>query len=195
MNLSYCGTSSPAHRLCKQTAVLAGRIERLAFTHDYDFEGMPDLSEWYGADLRRFMLAHMGYRFVIRGAGQAGLWQRSGRLEAKVWQAWGKGQAGLGQSLGKTWAKCGQDFAKAWARLWQSLGKTCAKLGQDLGKVWARRQDGRRAGKRRLPPPRSCNYLHRQNNPHSGRGIGFLTVFCGRSSLKRGQPSSLQRSS
>lgn len=47
--------------------VLAGRIERLAFTHDYDFEGMPDLSEWYGADLRRFMLAHMGYRFVIRG--------------------------------------------------------------------------------------------------------------------------------
>ena len=112
--------SSPAHRLCKQSS-LAGRIERLAFTHDYDFEGMPDLSEWYGADLRRFMLAHMGYRFVIRGAGQAGLGQRSGRLGAKVRQTWGKAWARLVQSLGKTWAKCGQDF----------------------GKVWARRQDGR----------------------------------------------------
>ncbi len=53
--------------------VLAARIGRLVLTHDYDFEGMPDLSEWYGTDLRRFMLTHMGYRFVVRsvkfGAG------------------------------------------------------------------------------------------------------------------------------
>lgn len=47
--------------------VLAARIGRLVLTHDYDFEGMPDLSEWYGTDLRRFMLTHMGYRFVVRG--------------------------------------------------------------------------------------------------------------------------------
>ena len=47
--------------------VLAERIERLKLTHDYDFEGMPDLSEWYGTDLRTFMLTHMGYRFVVRG--------------------------------------------------------------------------------------------------------------------------------
>ena len=47
--------------------VLAERIGRLKLTHDYDFEGMPDLSEWYGTDLRTFMLTHMGYRFVIRG--------------------------------------------------------------------------------------------------------------------------------
>ena len=47
--------------------VLAARIGRLRLTHDYDFRGMPDLSEWYGADLRRFMLTHMGYRFVVRG--------------------------------------------------------------------------------------------------------------------------------
>ena len=46
---------------------LARRIEKLKLTHEYDFPGMPDLSEWYGADLRRFMLTHMGYRFVIRG--------------------------------------------------------------------------------------------------------------------------------
>lgn len=45
---------------------LAKRIEKLELTHDYDFPGMPDLSEWYGTNLRRFMLTHMGYRFVIR---------------------------------------------------------------------------------------------------------------------------------
>ncbi|MBO6166940.1 MAG: DUF4874 domain-containing protein [Kiritimatiellae bacterium] len=47
--------------------VLAHRIEKLTLTHDYDFQGMPDLSEWYGKDLRRFIREHMGYRFVIRG--------------------------------------------------------------------------------------------------------------------------------
>ena len=47
--------------------MLAERIGRLKLTHDYDFEGMPDLSEWYGTDLRTFMLTHMGYRFVVRG--------------------------------------------------------------------------------------------------------------------------------
>lgn len=47
---------------------LANRIGRLTLTHDYDFDGMPDLSEWYGRDLRSFMRAHMGYRFVIRSA-------------------------------------------------------------------------------------------------------------------------------
>lgn len=46
--------------------VLAARIGRLTLTHDYDFEGMPDLSEWYGTDLRTFILTHMGYRFVVR---------------------------------------------------------------------------------------------------------------------------------
>lgn len=46
---------------------LAGFIGTLKLTHDYDFAGMPDLSEWYGTDLRTFMRTHMGYRFVIRG--------------------------------------------------------------------------------------------------------------------------------
>ena len=45
---------------------LAGRIGKLKLTHAYDFPGMPDLSEWYGTDLRTFMLSHMGYRFVMR---------------------------------------------------------------------------------------------------------------------------------
>ena len=50
---------------------LAERIERLELTHAYDFDGMPNLSEWYGSNLRRFMLAHMGYRFVIRDVAVA----------------------------------------------------------------------------------------------------------------------------
>lgn len=46
---------------------LAEFIGTLRLTHDYDFKGMPNLSEWYGTDLRTFMRTHMGYRFVIRG--------------------------------------------------------------------------------------------------------------------------------
>jgi hypothetical protein len=52
--------------------LLAGRIENHALTHDYDFGGMPDLSEWYGRDLRSFIRAHMGYRFVVRGVEFSG---------------------------------------------------------------------------------------------------------------------------
>lgn len=59
-HLSYLrNINAPHHNL-------AARIGRLTLTHDYDFEGMPDLSEWYGTDLRTFLRAHMGYRFVIR---------------------------------------------------------------------------------------------------------------------------------
>ena len=47
---------------------LAGRLEKHTLTHDYDFDGMPDLSEWYGRNLRDFIRAHMGYRFVVRDA-------------------------------------------------------------------------------------------------------------------------------
>ena len=58
---------------------LARRIGRLTLTHAYDFEGMPDLSEWYGRDMRSFMRAHMGYRFVIRGVRRS-----SGSVEVTV---------------------------------------------------------------------------------------------------------------
>ena len=44
------------------------RLAGLTLTHAYDFNGMPDLSEWYGRDLLSFFVAHLGYRFVIRGA-------------------------------------------------------------------------------------------------------------------------------
>ena len=52
--------------------MLGERLEGVALSHDHDFEGMPDLSEWYGADLRGFMRAHMGYRFVVRGVEFSG---------------------------------------------------------------------------------------------------------------------------
>ncbi len=38
------------------------------FTHDTDFEGMPDVSEYYGGTWQKFILDHMGYRFVLRSA-------------------------------------------------------------------------------------------------------------------------------
>ncbi|MBQ8697017.1 MAG: DUF4874 domain-containing protein [Clostridia bacterium] len=36
------------------------------FTHDTDFDGMPDVSEYYGGTWQKFILDHMGYRFVLR---------------------------------------------------------------------------------------------------------------------------------
>lgn len=59
-HLSYLRNIDAPHH------ILAARIGRLTLTHAYDFAGMPDLHEWYGTDLRTFMRAHMGYRFVVR---------------------------------------------------------------------------------------------------------------------------------
>ena len=36
------------------------------------FDGMPDLSEYEGADLRKFCEDHMGYRYVVRSVGYEG---------------------------------------------------------------------------------------------------------------------------
>ena len=44
-------------------------IAKKAFSSDdYRFEGMPDLREYDGIDLHKFMYDHMGCRFVVRGA-------------------------------------------------------------------------------------------------------------------------------
>ncbi|MBR2838009.1 MAG: DUF4874 domain-containing protein, partial [Kiritimatiellae bacterium] len=59
--------------------LLAGRIEGHLLTHDYDFAGMPDLAEWYGRDMRSFIRAHMGYRFVVRNVAFA-----SGNVDVTV---------------------------------------------------------------------------------------------------------------
>ena len=46
--------------------VIANCMRELKFTDKYDFEGMPDLSEYYGINLNKFTTDHMGYRFVLR---------------------------------------------------------------------------------------------------------------------------------
>ena len=50
------------HPLCK---FIAGLTFNAA---TYKFDGMPDLKEYEGADLHKFMFDHMGYRFVVRDA-------------------------------------------------------------------------------------------------------------------------------
>ena len=52
----------------KSSPVVNGELAAIALTEDYDFEGMPDYSTYYGESLQKFMLDHMGYRFVLRSA-------------------------------------------------------------------------------------------------------------------------------
>ena len=48
---------------------LCAFIAKKTFSSDvYRFEGMPDLHEYDGIDLHKFMYDHMGYRFVVRDA-------------------------------------------------------------------------------------------------------------------------------
>ena len=48
---------------------LCAFIAKKTFNSDvYRFEGMPDLHEYDGLDLHKFMYDHMGYRFVVRDA-------------------------------------------------------------------------------------------------------------------------------
>lgn len=41
-------------------------MTEITFDESYAFEGMPDVSEYYGLDLQKFAIDHMGYRFVLR---------------------------------------------------------------------------------------------------------------------------------
>ena len=50
------------HPLCK---FIAGKTFR---SETYRFEGMPDLKEYDGLDLHKFMVDHTGWRFVLRDA-------------------------------------------------------------------------------------------------------------------------------
>ena len=54
--------------LVSNSTGLQPELERLILDERYDFEGMPDYSEYYGSSLHKFMLDHMGYRFVLRDA-------------------------------------------------------------------------------------------------------------------------------
>jgi len=50
------------HPLCAFIARKTFKVE------DFRFDGMPELKEYDGLDLHKFMLDHMGYRFVVRDA-------------------------------------------------------------------------------------------------------------------------------
>ncbi|MBQ7188222.1 MAG: DUF4874 domain-containing protein [Kiritimatiellae bacterium] len=50
------------HSLCKFIADKTFRVET------FRFEGMPDLKEYDGLDLHKFMIDHMGWRFILRDA-------------------------------------------------------------------------------------------------------------------------------
>lgn len=43
-------------------------LKSMHLEHRHDFEGMPDISSYYGESLYKFILDHMGYRFVLRDA-------------------------------------------------------------------------------------------------------------------------------
>lgn len=62
-HLSYLRNSGDMkHPLCKYIAGLKFSAAT------YRFDGMPDLKEYEGSSLHKFMFDHMGYRFVVREA-------------------------------------------------------------------------------------------------------------------------------
>jgi len=62
-HLNYLRNSGDRkHPLCAFIAEKKFEVEK------FRFEGMPDLHEYEGADLLKFMSDHMGYRFVVRDA-------------------------------------------------------------------------------------------------------------------------------
>jgi len=55
-NITYMG-----HAICSE-------LTRIYLSERHVFEGLPDVSAYYGQSLQKFMLDHMGYRFVLRSA-------------------------------------------------------------------------------------------------------------------------------
>jgi len=51
---------------------IANELNNIIFSERHDFDGMPDLKEYYGHSIQKVMLDHMGYRFVMRSAQTTG---------------------------------------------------------------------------------------------------------------------------
>lgn len=61
-HLSYLDNiATPSH-------AIAGELMKIEFSERHEFEGMPNMSEYYGQTIQKYMLDHMGYRFVMRSA-------------------------------------------------------------------------------------------------------------------------------
>ncbi len=52
----------------KSSPVINGELATLKLGDNHAFDGMPDISAYYGQSLQKFMTDHMGYRFVLRDA-------------------------------------------------------------------------------------------------------------------------------
>ncbi len=52
----------------KSSPLINGELADLELGENHAFDGMPDISAYYGENLQKFMTDHMGYRFVLRSA-------------------------------------------------------------------------------------------------------------------------------
>lgn len=61
-------------------------LDKITFGENHYFEGMPDVSVYYGQTMQKFMLDHMGFRFVLREAKNDASANMGGtvRFEGKV---------------------------------------------------------------------------------------------------------------
>ncbi|MBQ8696662.1 MAG: DUF4832 domain-containing protein [Clostridia bacterium] len=50
------------------THLIKQELDKITFGENHAFDGMPDVSVYYGQTMQKFMLDHMGFRFVLREA-------------------------------------------------------------------------------------------------------------------------------
>ncbi|MCI8331340.1 MAG: DUF4832 domain-containing protein [Clostridiales bacterium] len=60
------------HNLASDYPRIPAYLKEINFTHDYDFEGMPDVSDYYGQTVSKFLVDHIGYRYVVRSSETTG---------------------------------------------------------------------------------------------------------------------------
>lgn len=60
------------HNILEESHNVLNELRRLSFEEAHAFEGMPDVSAYYGQSLHKLMYDHMGYRFVLRKAETTG---------------------------------------------------------------------------------------------------------------------------
>ena len=68
----YDSRLSYLRNILTDTTGLQRVFEATEFTRETDFAGMPDVSEYYGKTLHKFILDHMGYRLVLRSSYAGG---------------------------------------------------------------------------------------------------------------------------
>lgn len=54
--------------ITSSTHTIKLELDEITFGENHYFDGMPDVSAYYGQSMQKFMLDHMGYRFVVREA-------------------------------------------------------------------------------------------------------------------------------